>query len=88
MFKIAYKCFHNLVLCLLTLNCLHGIKLVTSVFIPVIVFLSKLGLNFVKSKAMFCYAAPDVWNLLILLSVSRLDIVTVSQFKINLESLL
>ena len=33
----------------------------------------KLGLNFVKSQAMFCFAASEVWNILLYL----LDIVTV-----------
>ena len=36
-----------------------------------------------KSEAMFRYAAPEVWNLL-LLSVRHGN--TVSQFKINLKS--
>ena len=42
-----------------------------------------LGLNFVKSQSMFCFAAPEVWNVLPL-SVRHSD--SVSQFKRHLKS--
>ena len=89
MFKIAlltYKCFHNLAPAYLNdtltfhkLSVTHNARSNNDL----LKLEPKIGLNFVKSKAMFCYAAPDVWNLLPL-SVRHSD--TVSQFKINLKS--
>ena len=89
MFKIAlmtYKCFHNLAPAY--------IKDMLSFHQPIVShnvrsntdhlkLESKLGLNFVKLQAMFCFAAPKVWNVLPL-SVRHSD--SVSQFKRRLES--
>ena len=89
MFKIALltcKCCHNLAPAYLN-NTLSFRKLSVTHNVrsnnDLLKLEPKLGLSFVKSEAMFCYAAPDVWNLLPL-SVRHSD--TVSQFKINLKS--
>ena len=89
MFKIAlmmYKCFHNLAPAY--------IKDMLSFHQPIVShnvrsntdrlkLHPRLGLNFVKSQAMFCFAVPEVWNVLPL-SVRHSD--TVSQFKHHLKS--
>ena len=90
MFKIAlltYKSFHNLAPAYLNdtltfrkLSVTHNVGSNSDL----LKLEPKLGLNFVKSEAMFCDTPPDVWNLLPL-SVRYNN--TVSQFKINLKSL-
>ena len=89
MFKIAlmtYKCFHNLAPAY--------IKHLLSFHQPIVShnvrsntdhlkLEPKQGLNFVKSQGMFCFAAPEVWNVLPL-SVRHSD--SVSQFKCRLKS--
>ena len=68
MFKIAllpYKCFHNLAPAYLSdtltfrkLSVTHNVRIKNDL----LKLEPKLGLNFVISKAMFCYAAPDMSN--------------------------
>ena len=83
---MTYKCFHNLapayIKDMLSFHqpiVSHNVKSNTDH----LKLEPKLGLNFVKSQAMFCFAAPEVWNELPL-SVRHSN--SVSQFKRRLKS--
>ena len=89
MFKIALmtnKCFHNLAPAYIK-DMLSFHQPIVSHYVTSktdhLTLKPKLGLNFVKSQAMFCFAAPEVWNVLPL-TVRHSD--SVSQFKRHLKS--